>query len=153
MLLQKIESFKEKESVIVIFADENENVEYHTVEIGSNGYTVNNTYTYSNTNVYSGFPTNFNKYGKKMLPPVEATKLNTLLLKYLNDSYYSIVFNHPQEWINNKSENAKNFIPLLLNLDNEIVSYCHAFNESFIFVFPQIKDKKSFLIEFFNRVF
>src|SRR5690606_41254938 len=45
---------------------------------------------------------------------------------------------------------SDNFVPLLLNERDEIVSYAHFIEKSIVFVFPDIADKPNFVSELFK---
>lgn len=86
-----------------------------------------------------------------MKSPEKETKLTPLLLKYSKDAEYEIAFHHPTHWDNRKQEKDNNFIPLLVNNDDEIISFYHAHSKGAVLVFPNIKDKKGYLLELFNN--
>lgn len=151
VLSKDINEILNKESIIIIFANKNETVRYQEVEIGAFENRVTKQTELSNTCFYGGFPYCYNKSGLKMKSPEKENKLTPLLLKHSKDAAYEIAFHHPTHWDNRKQEKDNNFIPLLLNNDDEIISFCHAHSKGAVLVFPDIKDKKSFLLELFNN--
>ncbi|MCZ2722646.1 hypothetical protein O1D97_13765 [Marinomonas sp. 15G1-11] len=151
ILSKDINEILKKESIIIIFADKNESVHYQEVEIGSYENRITKQHELTNTCFYDGFPYCYNKSGLKMKAPEKETKLTPLLLKYSKDAAYEIAFHHPTHWDNRKQEKDNNFIPLLVNNDDEIISFYHAHSKGAVLVFPDIKDKKGFLLELFNN--
>ena len=153
IILQHVEDILQKESIIIIFASEEKEVSYQQIEINSRENKIVNQTEFSNTAFYRGFPSSNNKTGKKMKSPNNEALLTSLLLKYSKDSCYELTFKHPTRWDSNKGTNVEkeNFIPLLLNNDDEIISFCHLYSKGTVLVFPCIKDKKSFLLELFNN--
>lgn len=88
-----------------------------------------------------------------MKSPDKEAILTPLLLKYADDSSYELTFSHPTYWNSKEGRQMKydNFIPLLLNNDNEIISFCHVHSEGTVLVFPCINNKELFLLELFNN--
>ncbi len=102
---------------------------------------------YSNLNFYSKSPDRQNKSGNKIKLPEKETKLSPLLGKYLAGSSYDVIFFHPTEWKDGKNTKIKSFLPLLVNDNGEIVSFSHFVDNGLILVFPDIKNKGTFLSE------
>lgn len=80
--------------------------------------------------------------------------LFAFLTKHCKDLTYEQTFYHPAKW---NSEGIKqvpdsSVVPLLKNINNEIVSYAKIDEHLVTFVFPNIKDKASFLQEFFKSI-
>ncbi|MBP6468703.1 MAG: hypothetical protein KA277_11935 [Fusobacteriaceae bacterium] len=150
IISDEIKELIKKKSIVIAFC-RNENIaEYEFVEITSNRNQVTGTYSYSNFNFYNSVAEHFNKYGKKSLIPKEKSKLSPLLEKHLNRIEYGTIFYHPQIWGNGKYEKNENFIPLLLNEREEIISYAHFIEKSAVLVFPDIKEKAEFISELFK---
>jgi hypothetical protein len=150
ILSEEINGILNKESIVIVFASTEEAVIYQEVEISQSYRNERGSLAkLKNTDFYRGFPSCYNKTGKKMKSPDEKTGITSLLLKHTGNSSYKLVFHHPTHWDNdNKRQKANdNFIPLLLNNDDEIISFFHAYSKGAVFVFPCIKDKKSFLLE------
>ncbi|MFY0667250.1 MAG: hypothetical protein JXQ95_04375 [Alteromonas stellipolaris] len=152
ILSKEINDILKKEAIVIVFASSQETVNYQQVEINSYENRITDQTEINNTQFYDGFPYCYNKTGKKMKSPDKDTKLTSLLLKYSGDSSYELAFHHPTHWDNsNKQVEDNNFIPLLLNNDDEIIAFYHAHSKGAVLVFPCIKDKKSFLLELFNN--
>lgn len=153
LLSSVINALLKKESIIVIFASRRELATYKTVKITPYQNEEENSIEIPNTCFYEGFPSCFNKMGKKFKLIDTLTSVTPILKKYINHFYYELVFYHPQRWNKqeHKQENDPSFIPLLLNDDSEVVSFYHDHgNNGGVFVFPQINNKEDFLVEFFN---
>lgn len=151
ILSKEINQILNKESIVILFVAEQETINYQEVEITSYRNSVFKETKFSNTEFYNGFPHCFNKSGKKMKSPAKETKLTSLLLKYAADSTYELAFHHPTKWEGNRKIEDDSFTPLLLNNDDEIISFYHEYPKGAVLVFPCIKDKKSFLLELFNN--
>lgn len=147
IISDEIKELIKKKSIVIAFCRNENKAEYEFVEITSNGAEVTGKHSYSNFNFYNDVTNHFNKYGKKSLIPKEKSKLSPLLEKHLSGIEYGTVFFHPQTWQDGKYKNEKNFMPLLLNEREEIISYVHFIEESIIFVFPDVKEKTAFVSE------
>lgn len=150
ILAPTISDLLDKKSIIIVFASATELVEYRTVEISAYSNDVKDVERYSSMGFYSSVPSSQNKAGRKMKVPNPGTKLNSLMAKYLEGSHYEVIFNHPTKWNGQAQEKIKSFLPLLLNNDEEIVSYYHCPENGAILVFPQIAEKTEFLLELLN---
>jgi len=152
-LSKEVNNILNKESIVIIFASTQEVVTYQQVEITSHQNKIVKQTDFTNTAFYSDFPDCYNKTGKKMKSPDKEAILTPLLLNYADDSSYELTFSHPTYWNSKEGKQMKydNFIPLLLNNDNEVISFCHVHSEGTVLVFPCINHKESFLLELFNN--
>lgn len=150
IISDEIKELIKKKSIIITFCRNENMAEYEFVQITSRGAEITGTHSYSNFNFYNNVAEHFNKYGKKSVIPKEKSKLSPLLEKYLNRIEYGTIFSHPQIWENGKYEKNENFIPLLLNEREEIISYAHFIEKSTVLVFPDIKEKAEFVSELFK---
>lgn len=146
----EIKELTNKKSIVIAFCGHENIVDYDFVEITANGAKVTAHYTYSNFNFYNNVAQHSNKYGKKVFVPKVKSKLSPLLEKHLDRIEYSTVFFHPEIWENKQYKKIENFIPLLLNEREEIISYTHFIEKSTILVFPDIKEKTEFVSELFK---
>ena len=78
--------------------------------------------------------------------------LQNLLEKYRTNTHYNQTFEHPTEWKGGKNEKYENFIPLITNINGEIVSYLEVNKYKNLIIFPQIKDKANFIPEFLSKI-
>lgn len=147
---KEIEELIKKESIVIAFCRNENIVEYEFVEITSNGAHVTSNNSYSNFNFYNNNATHSNKYGKKSILPNKKSKLSPLLEKHLSGIEYGTIFFHPQTWENGKYKKNEDFMPLLLNEREEIISYAHFIEKSTVLVFPDIKEKAEFVNELFK---
>lgn len=150
IIAHEINDLINKKSIIIAFCGSENIAEYHLVEITSQGYHVTGTHSYSNFTFYNDFPPHQERHGKKAAIPEGGSKLSPLFEKHLNGIEYSTIFFHPIEWKDNKNSKIENFISLLLNERNEILSYAHFVNKSLVLVFPNIKEKVSFVSDLFK---
>ena len=140
--------------LFIAFSTAEYKVEYDldTITSGYNSYN-NNSFS---SNIYSfwhGVPLSNKLFGKE----IKTAKLGNLSLinflqKYANESIYHQTFYHPTKWVDNKSVADDDFVPLMTNLHDDIISYAELSNKGNLFIFPQINDKANFLLEFFSDI-
>lgn len=148
----KISEMLEKESVLIVFASENENVVYDIVEIGNH---INSVVDHSHCDTLrlcDGIGEFKNKHGRKIALAEPSSRFSSILGKYLNGTEYYVVFPHPKTWENGKYVASSEFHPLLVNDAGEVVAYLTSVGQGFLFVLPQIKNKAEFLEEFFDSL-
>lgn len=147
---KQINELAGKKSIVIAFFGSEVSTEYHIVEITALGPRVTDRRSYSNSAFYSGFPGCNSRHGRKVKSPEKESKLNPLFNKHLDGMEYQSTFNHPNVWKDNKNQKDSDFIPLLLNERDEIISYAHFKDKSLILVFPDIDDKASFVSNLFK---
>jgi hypothetical protein len=140
----------EKKSLIIAFCGSENISEYQFVEITGRGPDITGREKLSSFRFYQKFPSFKSRNGRKVKLPEKESKLSPLFLKHLDNIDFETVFYHPTIWENGKNQQIENFIPLLLNERDEIVSYAHFVEKSIVFVFPDIADKSNFVSELFK---
>ncbi|MFB1101531.1 hypothetical protein ACEWGJ_03025 [Vibrio diabolicus] len=134
-----------KKAIVIAFCGSAISSEYQFVEITAYEASITRRESYSNHTFYKGFSGSRNRHGRKVALPEKGSKLSPLFNQHLDGIEYRSVFNHPDVWEDGKYQKDRNFIPLLLNERDEIVSYAHFQNESLVLVFPDIENKGSFV--------
>jgi hypothetical protein len=147
---KQIKELAGKKSIVIAFFGSEVSSEYQFVEITAHGPRVSNTASYSNSTFYGGFPGFNSRHGRKVKTPEKGSKLDPLFSKYLDGIEYRSIFFHPTVWKDSKSQKDNNFIPLLLNERDEIISYAQFKDESLVVVLPDIDDKSSFVASLFK---
>lgn len=140
----------EKKSVIIAFCGSEHISEYQFVEITSRGASITGREKLSSFRFYQNLPGYKSRNGRKVKLPEKDSKLSPLFLKHLDNIDFETTFYHPTVWRDNKSQLSDDFVPLLLNERDEIVSYAHFIDKSIVFVFPDIADKPNFVSELFK---
>ncbi len=150
LISREIAELASKKSIVIAFLESEDEVEYDLIEITPRGNNSAGRKTLSSLNFYHSIPSHSYRNGRKVLIPKGRSKLSALLEKHLDNIEYNVVFNHPTKWIDNEYQNAPNFIPLLANERDEIISYAHFQDELLILVFPNILQRASFVSELFK---
>ena len=151
LIQDEIEQILKRNSVVIIFCGSDENAHYDIVDIKKRK--IVDEKDASIFDFYYHFPSRTSKTGKILKLPNKETKLSPLISKYLPSSSYEMIFEHPRDWQNGKLIKLENFHPLAINKDDEIVSFCHFIDNGAVFVFPNIANKDSFLLELCNVYF
>ncbi|MGD8782724.1 MAG: hypothetical protein PVH88_27685 [Ignavibacteria bacterium] len=149
---KKIEQLGNRKHIIICFTTPNYDVEYQTAKI---------TETYSERmpnqthNIYEflGYaPLSQQKHGKEFKVDDIRSDLKNLLQLYIPESFYNQTFHHPSTWDGKKYISDPDYIPLIKNLNDDIVSICDAKRNSLVFYFPQLKNKGKFLNDLLTKI-
>lgn len=152
ILKDTISKILRKESILIIFADKIEQVSYQHVEIETYKNTLKHAATYSNSMFFKEFPTGTNEFGKQFKTVTNDSPITPTLLKYLDQAHYEVTFNHPRFYNGKEHVNSSNFIPLLTNNENRVVSFEYTWDKGIVLVFPQLSNKNDFLLTLFTNV-
>jgi hypothetical protein len=139
----------QRSSIFIIFGSSPKQIEYQFVTMRSSGYTRDRKINLSN---YGFLPFGINPANRKgnATEVVEGFALSDILKRYNPDFSYEAVFEHPYKYVDGRSVQDEDFIPLIRNMDNGIVSFAQVINSNIALVFPQLKDKKAFLLDLFR---
>lgn len=148
----EIEDVLKKESVVVIFAAENEKIHYDLAEIGIHGASVVDNFNCETLRLCSGIKAFKNKFGRTIELYKEETRFHSFIGKYLKDAHYEVTFPHPFVWENGVNKPDEKFVPILVNAVGEIVGYATFVDKGAVFVLPQMVRKAEFLVEFFDNL-
>ena len=148
----KINEIKNRKYLILAFSSEAYDVDYEHVDI-TEGNTERKEFL--RCNIYSFWkfvPIVESKYGKEIYIEKSSSEFESILQKYKTDSFYTQTFKHPTRWENNKKIKYENYLPLMTNMDGDIISYIEFNENENLIILPQLKDKKNFLIEFLSKI-
>lgn len=137
--------------VVISFGGELMEIEYETRTKNANGQLFFETYKYDNYSYVYGWPNRKSKYGKKV-KVVSENKLTNLLESHKDDFVYHSTFEHPTIY-NQTVKPDPNFFPLLVNAQDEILAFARVIGKGiWHFFFPEITNKKEFLLEFVTNI-
>lgn len=152
IIKDQISIIQSKPSIVIIFANKFERIEYNIVTKGK--YSTNPVSTINCTN-YSFMPNEIpfkdNKLGKEVRIVSKNTTLQSILSKFISEFEYRVVFNHRQVWSDRGHVNKDNFSPLMLNTHDEIIAYAEISEKQLTIVLPNLNDKSSLLNELLNN--
>ena len=155
MLRSMIVEIQKKESIIIVFASEQKEISYNSVIIIPEWSFKDKQFKYDNYSFLPDITSSNNRTGietKVISGNVEFdVEFTNFLQKYNQEFIYEITFQHPAHWDNWQSIKDSDFIPLITNSGDEIISYAKIYDSSILFVFPQLENKVSFLLELFQR--
>lgn len=137
----------------IVFACDSYEVEYEKVQITDDYPQRLANESHSIYSFYNSIPLSGSRTGKEVTLCSVRDDLFNLLTKHSKDLTYEQTFYHPTTWSSEKGNYPDpNFIPLLNNINNEIISFVKFDEQLVTFVFPNFKDKASFLSEFLKNI-
>src|SRR5262249_26948862 len=154
ILGRQLPSVAERETLYVIFAAENERVEYFPGQITARGFISSDIQTYSTYAFFPELPLCSNMAGKdtKVLLSGDS-ELGRLLQKHNDEIIYRIAFIHPTHLTGGYGRvRDPNLSPLMAAGGGRIVSFAYLRKQNHTFFFPQIKRKEEFLLDLFQSV-
>ena len=156
LLADKIKGFLKKEAIIIVFADQQYEIKYQPVFIKNNSYPKDLEPNFcDNYSFLKRTEPGYNKYGKKYNVVVKG-ELKQIIedsgdLEYLRVFYDDIIHEYDED--DNRIEKRNpNFLPLIMNAEEEIISYAKFYEDLSLFVLPNIKNKAIFTKEFLERI-
>ncbi len=152
VFVKEIREILKKDCLIIVFQNESVDIEYKLVE-------ENGDYPISKgtqiANFYQSIPNFYfeqNKIGKQTQVIHNNGELTSFLEKFNKDFTYENTFYHPRIWDNDEKIPDPKFYPLILNLNNEIVSYVYFTDKLGVFIFPVLEDNSNFLLGFLETI-
>ncbi|WPO90973.1 hypothetical protein [Chryseobacterium sp. HR92] len=94
------------------------------------------------------------KYGLKtqLAWDKKQNEFHKFLTKYQSEYIYHNIFEPPTVWKEGERKPDPHFFPLLVNNDGDIVSYTYGNQISRTYLFPELKDNSTFLLEFLQEI-
>jgi hypothetical protein len=153
LLKTELDKIGNRKHLLIIFSSESYFIDYDPVEITPGSHKRLPSMKF---NIYSllEYPSLAETiYGREMKICKIQDDFRMLLEKYFSkNAFYHQIFTQKTKWIKGKYENDENFIPLIRNLNDDIVSFIE-FNEKLnVIIFPQINEKADFLFEFMSNI-
>lgn len=137
-----------KERVFIVFAGDILTEEYAHIKMKKDGWSNIQTSSHHTLGFYDKSPNFSPKFGTK-IKSTGNTKLSPIITKFERAFSYKNIFKHPQryDFESRENKNEDNFIPLILNQQDEIISYIHIIENSTYILFPDIENKAEFVRE------
>jgi len=152
ILRNELDKLEDKKHLIICFATKKYDVDYQPIKIETNRYDSNKVFKHNIFDFQSWSPLADSKEGTEVSVCVKNEELNNCLNKYINEITYSQTFYHPTNYDNGKDTPMSEYVPLMRNMSNDIVSMMILDGNKTIFHFPQVEDKGKFLKEFLIQV-
>jgi len=150
VLSAKLKEKVDKVPLIIIFQGKKETVKYRCINVVD--YSCEDSSYMSNYEYIKNFREEHPCCGTQI--HIADRKLaNTIFSKFVDAKMsYEQTFIHPIVWNeeHQKSELSADFLPLLVNNNEEIVSYLYYDKENFEMVLPQVSQKQALLEHIFN---
>ncbi|EHQ02039.1 hypothetical protein [Gillisia limnaea] len=150
--IREIREILKKECLIIVFQNENVDIEYKIVEENGDRPISKGS---QEANFYEFIPNFYfqqNKFGKETKVIPNNGELTTFLEKFNKDFNYENTFFHPTIWENEEKVPDPKFYPIIQNLNNEIISYIYLTDKVGVFIFPVLEDNSLFLLGFLETI-
>lgn len=141
-----------RKHIIVAFTTASYDIEYDIIEISAENFDRTGIEKHNIYEFLSATPLSKPKFGKEMTVCNIRDDLKNLLLENLSKTEYNQTFHHPTKREKDKYTPDPNYIPLLRNSSDDIVSICELRDNSIIYFFPQIKEKGHFMETFLMKI-
>jgi hypothetical protein len=156
ILGRELQDFFSHETLVIIFCSAQEVSKYYPATVTRSGSYEGNPVQHSLYEFIPRLPSTYNKTGKNVTVSDIRQDIKSFLQKYSKNFVYEIVFQHPTKWLQDEQKQVerKDFIPLLLNSNNEVIGFIDfSLETSVVFAFPQLQDaKKDFLLELIDEL-
>jgi hypothetical protein len=154
ILAKKIAEVQNKKFIQIVFASKSYDVDYEIIEI-SETYPENhpnekyNLYSFNNQ-----IPLSYPRSGSEISICLVREDISNFLKKHATGLNYEQTFNHPTDWDKEQDKYVptKSLLPLIRNINDEIVSFVQVNGYHITFVFPNIKNKEAFISDFFKTL-
>lgn len=152
ILIEEIREIMRHDSMIIVMQGSVETMKYCVAR--ENGI-YPDIKGYNEYHIYNFLPFNHfssNKSGTETKVVTKPGELTNFLNKYNSQFTYLNTFRHPTVWDDDERINDPNFIPLVVNRDEEIVSHAFFYEKTGIYMFPCLDDYSSFIVDFLERI-
>ncbi len=157
ILRDELKKIGDRKNIIIVFGSSSYEIEYEPIKV-TEGYIEKQPI--EKYNIYSFVdyaPLKEAKFGKEISACEIRNDFRKLLENHCNQAVYEQTYYHPSRWKGNEQIWDKNYIPLLKNMSDEIVSISEFNKNTWILYLPQIEKKgdflKSFLMDIAPSVF
>lgn len=150
ILKQNLDKITNRTYLVLAFSSESYSAEYETIEISENdiqGIEKFNIYSF-----WDYIQISVPKFGKEIIVNKIGPEFEILLEKYKIDSSYNQTFHHPTNYKGLQLIKDENFVPLMTNLNGDIISFFESNEYKNLILLPQIKEKGHFLNDFLTKV-
>lgn len=150
-LNNRIREIMRHDSMLIVIQGKEETIKYTIVDKGRHTEVLG----YEEYRIYEFLPFDFfsrNKTGIETKIAIKSGELTNFLAKYNSQFKYLNIFTQPTVWEGDERINDPNFIPLVLNQDDEIVSYAFFHEKTGIYLFPCLDDYSSFIVDFLEGI-
>ncbi|MBU2928205.1 hypothetical protein [Winogradskyella psychrotolerans] len=152
ILMKEIKEIIHNEAMIIVFQNENAEIEYEIVEEHGDRHKSKGIEIHSIYEFMPYFPFTKNKYGKTTEVILKQSEIANFLNKYNEDFVYENIFYHPTIWKDEEQIPHPSFHPIIKNASDEIISYIYIGEKYGLYTFPILKDNSNFIVEFLENI-
>lgn len=152
----RINEFRKKGAIMLLFADKKYEITYSPVYLKSDAYPkALEKETVHNYEFLNQIDTRNNKFGEKF-KIIATGRLKQLIEQFPNLAYRTTFYEETYWGDDENGERVRkrnpNFFPLIVNANEEIISYLRFYEDLILFVFPDVENKGLFTKEFLERI-
>ncbi|WP_128755190.1 hypothetical protein [Aquimarina sediminis] len=151
-LVKGIKEILKRECIIIVFQNENINIEYKLVKKNGDHSKLLTRNKYSLYEFMPIFPFKQNKFGKETEVIIKNNEFGNFLEKYNSDFTYENIYHYPTVWDNEEQILDPRFHPILKNKSDEIISFTYFDDKLRLYLFPILEDNSDFILEFLQSI-
>lgn len=152
ILKKKLYKISKRRCMMIVFTTGSYDIDYDRIKISSQYPERENFGSYNIYSFFDNIPLSESLSGDEIKVLNVRSDLQALLEKHIKGATYNQPFFHPTTWEKEERINDKNYVPLLVNQNEDIVSYFNHSDIFNLFVFPQFQNKGAFLSEFLKVI-
>jgi len=152
MLGEKLSKFGKKPFLVLAFTTSNYSVDYQLTVTNERHTSLDRTLLAGIYDFMKDCPLSSPKVGQELSVCEIKDNFKNLLESHIASTKYNQIFNHPTRWENGEHRPKAEWVPLIKNASDEIVSISHFDNNSSFYLLPQIKLKDKFLVDFLSNI-
>ncbi len=152
ILKGEINKITNRKYLILVFSSEAYDVDYEFVNITEDFTKKEGIQKYNIYSFWKFVPIAEPIFGKEIYVSKIGHEFQSILEKYKKDSFYNQTFKHPTRYEVNKKVKDEKYLPLMTNMNGDIISYIEMNENDNLIILPQLKDKSNFLIDFLSKI-
>lgn len=153
ILKDHLEKITNRKYLVITFSSQSYNMEYETIEISKNSHESQGTETFNIYSFWDYIQISTPKFGKEIIVNKLDPEFQSLLEKHISNSSYNQTFHHPTDYRGVHVVKDENYIPLMTNLNGDIISFFQMSEYKNLMLFPQIKEKGHFLDDLLTKIY
>ncbi len=152
VLKGEINKITNRKYLILAFSSKAYSIDYEFVKITEDFTKEEGIHEYNIYSFWKFVPIAEPKFGKEIYVGKIGSEFQSILEKYKKGSFYNQTFRHTKKWANDEKVKDEKYLPLMTNMDGDIISYIEMNGNDNLIILPQLKDKSNFLIEFLSKI-
>lgn len=152
ILKKQLEKITNRTYLVLVFSSESYQIDYETIEISENYRDRQEIQQYNIYSFWDYLQLSTSKFGKEIIVNKVDPEFQLILEKHKIDSFYNQTFHHPTTYTGGKPTRNENYIPLMTNINGDIISFFEMNDGKNLMILPQLKEKGIFLNDFLTKI-